>query len=138
AKQLQKLGYQPDTAEDGEQAFDKWRRDHYHLVLTDCLMPNVSGYELARLIRSFEAEHPARPRAVIIACTAGATPEELQKTRDAGMDGYLVKPLALDTLADMLEKWLYGEAAASAQRAAAPDAFDDKGPLDLFALRQLG
>ncbi|POZ60873.1 ATP-binding protein [Chromobacterium alticapitis] len=138
AKQLQKLGYQPDTAEDGEQAFDKWRRDHYHLVLTDCLMPNVSGYELARLIRSFEAEHPARPRAVIIACTAGATPEELQKTRDAGMDGYLVKPLALDTLADMLEKWLYGEAAASAQRAAAPDASDEKGPLDLFALRQLG
>ncbi|QEL54855.1 ATP-binding protein [Chromobacterium paludis] len=135
-KQLEKLGYRPDTAEDGAQAFEKWRHNHYHLVLTDCLMPNIGGFELARLIRSYEAEHPVRPRAAIIACTANAAAEELQKTRDAGMDDYLVKPLALDTLAATLEKWLQGAPAAANPPLPAPP--DSSAPLDLFVLRERG
>ncbi|WP_052941646.1 ATP-binding protein [Chromobacterium subtsugae] len=133
-KQLEKLGYRPDTAEDGAQAFEKWRRDHYHLVMTDCLMPNIGGFELARLIRSYEAEHPARPRSTIIACTANAAPEELQKTRDAGMNDYLIKPFALETLSAALEKWLQG-APPSVSPPAAGAQPEGPAPLDLLMLR---
>ncbi|MEJ8673910.1 ATP-binding protein [Chromobacterium amazonense] len=134
-RQLEKLGYHPDTAEDGQQAFEKWRHDAYHLVLTDCLMPNISGYELARLIRSYEAEHPSRRRTLIIACTAGATPEELQKIRDSGMDDCLVKPLALDALACMLENWLKKPSPTASD--ATPHATagqESNAPVDLFVL----
>ncbi|POA98814.1 hypothetical protein C2134_09925 [Chromobacterium sinusclupearum] len=134
-RQLEKLGYRPDTAEDGQQAFEKWRHSEYHLVLTDCLMPNISGYELARLIRSYETEHPSRRRTIIIACTAGTTPEELQKARDSGMDDCLVKPLALDTLASMLENWLKKPPSmASDAIQQTPAKLDANAPLNLLAL----
>lgn len=76
------------------------------MLLTDCHMPNIDGYELARLIRAYEAEHPERGRIPIIACTANAAKEELDKTQAAGMDDFMTKPLSLLTISAMLEKWL--------------------------------
>jgi CheY-like chemotaxis protein len=79
-----------------------WQAGHYSLLLTDCHMPVTDGYELARLIRAYEAEHPDRGRLPIIACTANAGQEELNKTSAAGMDDFLTKPLAINILSAML------------------------------------
>ncbi|MBV8679253.1 MAG: response regulator, partial [Aquitalea sp.] len=57
-RQLEKLGYRVELAEDGAEAYAKWQNGHYSLLLTDCQMPNTDGYQLARLIRNFETEHP--------------------------------------------------------------------------------
>ncbi|OQS51220.1 ATP-binding protein [Chromobacterium violaceum] len=115
--QLEKLGYRVECAEDGAQAFEKWQRGRYQLLLTDCQMPNVDGYQLSRLVRSYEAGNPHRPRIPIIACTANSGEAEQEATAAAGMDGYLLKPLALSELAEMLESKLYPP---SAERPAPP------------------
>jgi two-component system, NarL family, sensor histidine kinase EvgS len=111
AIQLAKLGYEVDLAEDGAQAFAKWQNGSYSLLLTDCHMPQVDGYSLARLIRSAEAARPEGGHITIVACTANAGQEELDKTRAAGMDDLLVKPLTLDTLGKTLDKWLPADCA---------------------------
>ena len=106
-RQLEKLGYKADCAEDGAQAYAMWQAGQYSLLLTDCHMPVTDGYELARLIRAYEAEHAERGRLPIIACTANAGQEELHKTSAAGMDDFLTKPLAINVLSAMLDKWLH-------------------------------
>ncbi|MBV8678921.1 MAG: response regulator [Aquitalea sp.] len=105
-KQLEKLGYTAECAEDGAQAYAMYQGGKYSLLLTDCHMPVTDGYELARLIRAYEAQHPERGHLPIIACTANAGQEELNKTSAAGMDDFLTKPLAIQVLSTMLEKWL--------------------------------
>lgn len=104
-KQLDKLGYPADVAENGVEALDKWRAGLYSLVLTDCHMPLMDGYQLAREIRADEASRGLQ-RIPIVACTANAGSEELQRTRAAGMDDFLTKPLSLKALGSMLERWL--------------------------------
>lgn len=106
AKQLGKLGYSVDLAEDGAEAYAKWLKNDYSLVMTDCQMPNTDGYELCRLIRNFESEHPALKASVVIACTANAGEEEREKTEEAGMNDFLTKPLSLNALSSMLKKYL--------------------------------
>ncbi|AXK39062.1 ATP-binding protein [Crenobacter cavernae] len=102
-KQLKLLGLDVDAAEDGEEALGLWRAGRYSLVLTDCHMPRIDGYRLAREIRAAEA--PGR-RVPIVACTAHASSEEREACRDAGMDDFLTKPLTLDKLAQCLARWL--------------------------------
>ncbi len=104
--QLEKLGYRVELAEDGAEAYAKWQDGHFSLLLTDCQMPNTDGYQLARLIRNYEAEHPARPPTIIIACTANAGVEEQEKTSAAGMNDFLTKPLSIVALSAMLDKYL--------------------------------
>ncbi|QEL54956.1 PAS domain-containing hybrid sensor histidine kinase/response regulator [Chromobacterium paludis] len=105
-KQLEKLGFPADWAEDGDRAFSKWLSGRYSLILTDCHMPGIDGYQLARLVRAHEASHPERERIPIIACTANAAKEEVDKTRDAGMDDFLTKPLSIHALEATLRKWM--------------------------------
>ncbi|MEN7431697.1 ATP-binding protein [Chromobacterium sp. TRC.1.1.SA] len=105
-KQLEKLGYPADWAEDGDRAFSKWLSGRYSLILTDCHMPGIDGYQLARLVRAHEESHPERGRIPIVACTANAAKEEVDKTREAGMDDFLTKPLSILDLEATLRKWM--------------------------------
>ncbi|WP_052877998.1 PAS domain-containing hybrid sensor histidine kinase/response regulator [Chromobacterium subtsugae] len=105
-KQLEKLGYPADWAEDGDRAFSKWLAGRYSLILTDCHMPGIDGYQLARLVRAHEESHPERGRIPIVACTANAAKEEVDKTREAGMDDFLTKPLSIHSLEAVLRKWM--------------------------------
>ncbi|WP_159877482.1 ATP-binding protein [Aquitalea denitrificans] len=105
-RQLEKLGYRVELAEDGAEAYAKWQNGNYSLLLTDCQMPNTDGYQLARLIRNYEAEHPSRPPTIIIACTANAGVEEQEKTSSVGMNDFLTKPLSIAALSTMLSKYL--------------------------------
>jgi PAS domain S-box-containing protein len=101
--QVRTLGYAVDTAPDGEQALEKWRKGQVTLMLTDCRMPTMDGFELARTIR---AEEAGNEHLVIIAVTGNAMEGDAQRCLDAGMDDYLSKPLGLQTLGSMLAKWI--------------------------------
>ncbi|AUH51599.1 hypothetical protein CXB49_12610 [Chromobacterium sp. ATCC 53434] len=120
-KQLEKLGYPADWAEDGDRAFSKWLSGRYSLILTDCHMPGIDGYQLARLVRAHEESHPERGRIPIVACTANAAKEEMDKTREAGMDDFLTKPLSIYSLEAVLSKWMgQGGGADGVETLAAP------------------
>jgi CheY-like chemotaxis protein len=103
--QVNALGYAAESASNGAQALELWKTGRFALVLTDCNMPVMNGYELARNIRAMEAATGAR-RCPIIACTANAMNDEVAHCVEAGMDAYLVKPMDLGTLMEELARWL--------------------------------
>jgi CheY-like chemotaxis protein len=132
-KQLEKLGYPAEWAEDGDRAFAKWLSGRYSMILTDCHMPSIDGYQLARLVRAHESEHPELGRIPIVACTANAGKEEQDKTREAGMDDFLTKPLSIAALSEALQKWAGKDQRAEAPPAPASAAQD--GPVDRSVLQ---
>jgi len=101
---LSKLGYTVEVAVDGIQAVQAFKNKHCDLVLMDCQMPSMDGYEAARKIRAWESERPQH--VPIIAMTAHAMKGDKEKCLEAGMDDYLSKPIEVSALTEMLEKWL--------------------------------
>ncbi len=102
--QLGVLGYAVDIAADGGAALLKWQTVGYDLILADRNMPGMDGLELTRAIRASERENGAY--VPIIAITAAQHPEELLLCKESGMDDVLAKPIELDDLRKMLERWL--------------------------------
>ena len=115
------LGYPAEEAVDGRDAFDKWVGGRFGLVVTDCHMPEMDGYELAREIRLREAQD-GRERTPIIACTASAIGSEIENCLAAGMDDYLAKPIALAQLSRILDRWRSAGSSQSPGVAAAQSA----------------
>jgi signal transduction histidine kinase/DNA-binding response OmpR family regulator/HPt (histidine-containing phosphotransfer) domain-containing protein len=102
---LNRLGYRPDLVANGVEALRALRAADYDLVLMDCEMPEMDGYEATRQIR--EPGTGARNRRIpIIALTADAIAGDRDRCLQAGMDDYLAKPIRAAQLADTLEKWL--------------------------------
>lgn len=100
---LKSLGYPYDVAENGLKAIEALDEQHYDLVLMDCQMPELDGYEATRRIRA--AENVTQHK-TIIALTAHATRGERERCLAAGMDDYLAKPLRRHQLAATLVRWL--------------------------------
>jgi len=100
---LNDLGYAVDLAEDGKRAVEMAARGSYDLVLMDCQMPVMDGYEATRQIRQLSGEAARVP---ICALTAHAFADERTKVMTAGMNAYLSKPLLQRPLRKMLEQWL--------------------------------
>jgi len=131
-RQVRTLGYAAQTADDGVQALELWKSGRFGLVITDCHMPHMDGYELARSIRGLESEG-GRKRVPIIACTANALQGEAEACLAAGMDDFLVKPVELMHLVDKLDRWLPLPQAPSPSTATAesnPKAGPSTGPID--------
>lgn len=105
AHQIRLFGLRAETAENGQVALSMWRDGRYAMAITDCHMPEMDGYELAREIRKIEAAE-SRQHMPVIAWTANALAEEVERCRTAGMDDLLVKPADLMQLRRMLAKWL--------------------------------
>jgi len=103
---LEKEGFQVDVAGDGRQAVDAWKRNTYDLILMDCQMPQLDGYEATREIRREERETGAVSPIPIIALTAHAMKGAAEDCRRAGMDGYLTKPLDREQLRRCLRQHL--------------------------------
>jgi len=133
-RQVTALGYACEEAEDGREALEKWRSGRFSLLITDCNMPVMDGYELARAIRSAEPE--GARSTIIIACTANALKGEAENCFAAGMNDYIAKPVQLRRLAEKLDKWLPLPAQADAgtgtvqDACAAGDAPFDRAVLD--------
>ena len=100
-RQLRQLGLSCDLAEHGQQALEMVAQHSYDLVLCDCQMPVMDGYEFTRSIRAAEQGE----RSLIIAMTANVLPEQAERCFAAGMDDLLGKPVLLDGLRQMLQKW---------------------------------
>ncbi|WP_431854636.1 response regulator [Azospirillum sp.] len=104
-RQLRQLGFAADIAADGIEALAALRAKRYRLLITDCHMPRMDGYELSRQIRAGEQEAGTGRRLPIIAMTANALAGEMERCTAAGMDDYIAKPVTLRQLADALNRW---------------------------------
>jgi len=102
-RSLEKLGCEVDIAMNGLEALEKWEHRAYDLVLMDCQMPEMDGYEAAIQIRN--REH-GRGRTPIVAVTANAMTYDRERCRQTGMDGFLSKPIHMEELKRLLAQHL--------------------------------
>ncbi len=92
-RMLEKLGFGVDLAENGIEAVAAVARTEYAVVLMDCHMPVQDGFAATRAIRESEAREGRRRRTPILALTASAMQEDMDRCREAGMDAFLAKPI---------------------------------------------
>jgi CheY-like chemotaxis protein len=102
---LEALGLEVEVAADGQAALETIERSRFDLVLMDCQMPRMDGYETTRRLRQREGETGAR-RLPVLALTANVQPQDCQACLEAGMDGYLSKPILRPVLVARLREWL--------------------------------
>jgi CheY-like chemotaxis protein len=100
-KLVEKLGYQAEAANNGQQAVDMVLASEYDVVLMDCQMPVMDGFTAAQEIRRRESGRHTS----IVALTARAMKEDEEQCLAAGMDAYLAKPIDFTRLAAAVRKW---------------------------------
>ena len=108
---LTRMGCHIDMASNGVQALSAFETHVYDLVLMDCQMPEMDGFETTRAMRRREALNPTLGRVPIIALTALAMQGDAERCLAAGMDDYLTKPIQLDQLSAKLHHWHQRDAA---------------------------
>ena len=113
-KNLEKAGHQVTIANNGLEAVEAVKAETWDLVLMDVAMPEMDGLDATRTIR--EAEEASGGHVPIIATTAFATKEYRDKCGEAGMDGYVSKPVSVDELYETIEPFLAAKAAEGAEQ----------------------
>ena len=98
---LQRAGFNIDLVGDGNEALEAHRAHPYDLILMDCQMPTMDGFEASRQIRLLEQRQP-----IIVAVTANALVGERERCLNAGMDDYLSKPFQAEQLVALVQKWI--------------------------------
>lgn len=135
AGMLRMLGCTCEIARNGIEAVAAWRKGEWDLILMDCSMPEMDGFQATAAIRSQESG--SARRIPIIAMTANTLPDDIECCKMAGMDDHLPKPLTLDTLASRLGQWLNWHADHLPLANAAQDPADGNSPLDTMVLKRL-
>jgi two-component system, sensor histidine kinase and response regulator len=135
---LQIQGYTVTVVNNGREALDAHAQGAFDLILMDCHMPEMDGFEATREIRA--RERPTGKRMPIVALTANAMAQDREACLNAGMDDHLSKPFSMLTLQNMLDKWMPQAAAAPALpgEPAVRAAGKRRGVLDRQVLEQLG
>lgn len=118
---MEKLGFTCDLASDGSEAVDMLSEKPYDLVLMDCQMPGMDGYETTRFIRSGRAGI-INTHVIIIAMTANVLAGDKKKCIDAGMNDYIGKPVQPNQLLEKLEKWLSDSSVSNIRKGKADNA----------------
>ena len=135
---LAKLGLDVTLAADGNEAVERVRSAGFDIVLMDCQMPRMDGYEAASAIRQLTSERGQR--LPIVALTANTMPGDRERALASGMSDFLGKPYSLVQLQGVLSRWLPGRRLSDSQPASAPEASDQRpaiNPAALGALREL-
>lgn len=97
-RMLKKLGFETDVAHDGREGLETWRSHRHRLIMMDCEMPVMNGYEATEAIRGEQGEeHP-----MIVATTAYVSAEHRARCVEAGMDVFVAKPVTLAKLRDAI------------------------------------
>jgi two-component system, sensor histidine kinase and response regulator len=136
-RQAQRLGIDAEVVENGQEVLEALERSAYDAVLMDCQMPVMDGYAATREIREREARD-GRPRLPIVAVTANAMREDFDRCREAGMDDFVAKPVALAALANAIERAVAASRGGEGPVADAPVASDaPAGGVDMIALSAL-
>jgi len=111
---LKKIGCEADIADNGHEAVECFRKTHYDMVLMDCQMPEMDGFEATETIR---AEEDGTQRIPIVAMTAHAMPSDRERCLAAGMDDYLTKPISVEQLRAVIARWQEHAPVAQTNRA---------------------
>ncbi len=123
---LESLNYEVHVVDNGEKALQAMENTHYDLILMDCQMPVMDGYQATRLIREREKREKL-PRIPIVALTAHAMEGDREQCLSIGMDDYLSKPFVRDQLQKTLEKWIGGGSMSPRAPAGTIDVQDNSG-----------
>jgi PAS domain S-box-containing protein len=107
AGMLAKLGLEYDIVSDGRQALEALRNNCYDVALIDVSMPEMDGIEVAQAVRVL-CEQGRLKRPSLVALTAHVLPEERKRCLEAGMDDFLAKPVSLQTMTEVLSRWIPG------------------------------
>jgi signal transduction histidine kinase/CheY-like chemotaxis protein len=113
---LTRMGCDIDMADNGVQALSAFETNTYDLVLMDCQMPEMDGFDTTRAIRQREALNPTMGRVPVIALTALAMLGDAERCLDAGMDDYLTKPIQLEQLSTKMQRWRPSESGTPGPR----------------------
>jgi len=105
-KQLKILGIVCTLASNGVKGLEAVKSSTFDLILCDCSMPEMNGFDFTRALRRLEAEAGGLRRTPIVALTANAFREDAEECFEAGMDDFVSKPVTIDRLAAVLVKWL--------------------------------
>ena len=103
--QVELLGYAAVTADGGRSALQKWEESDFDLILTDCEMPDMSGFAMTRTVREIELDSGKAP-VPVLAITADVNKDDIRRVEDAGMDGFLIKPVSLPELQRQMDRLL--------------------------------
>jgi len=136
-KQLNQFGIDCTLAVNGLKGLEEIRRQDFDLILCDCSMPEMNGYEFTRALRKIEAAKDGARRMPVVALTANAFREDAEKCLDAGMDDFISKPVTLDRLASALTKWMTPHVKDSPASAPASRTADGGAAIDLNALSEI-
>ncbi len=107
---LQRAGFAIDVVADGSEALEAHRASPYDIILMDCQMPIMDGFEASRQIRLLQ-----QPQPIIIAVTANALVGERERCLGAGMDDYLSKPFQAEQLISLVRKWAVARCGAGSE-----------------------
>ncbi len=134
---LELLGVQVVVAETGREALERLATTAVQAILMDCQMPDLDGYAATAAIRARERETGA-PRVPIIALTANALAGDRERCLEAGMDDYLAKPVAVDRLRQVLERWTRRKASGPQRATTLPETVTPVTMLQRTATPQSG
>jgi two-component system, sensor histidine kinase and response regulator len=136
---LQIQGYRVSVANNGKEALDACAQGAFDLILMDCHMPEMDGFEATVEIRRREQSSGSK-RIPIVALTANAMAQDREECLNAGMDDHLAKPFNMQTMQEMLDRWIPQAAPTRSQAAlpAGPEPAKAAEVLDRQVLEQLG
>lgn len=103
AQQLNFLGLEHSSADNGFSGLNAWRQEHFDVVIVDCNMPQMNGYQFTQAVRDHERQYQWSP-CTILGYTANAQPEVRERCRQVGMDDCLLKPISLNALGQRLAR----------------------------------
>lgn len=103
---LKRMAFDIDFAENGQEAINKFMHVKYDIVLMDCMMPIMDGFETTKKLREIEHEKEVEDQTIVVALTANATALDRKKCLDSGMNDFISKPIRRESIEEVVERWL--------------------------------